>query len=84
MLELYQAEDCPFSTTVREKLAELGVSYVIHNPRYADGNVRNDQTYDDLLSIGGEDQVPFLVDSDHEKTLYESDAIIEHLERHYD
>lgn len=84
MLELYQAEDCPFSTTVREKLAELGVSYIIHNPRYADGNVRNDQTYDGLLSIGGEDQVPFLVDSDHEETLYESDAIIEHLEEHYD
>lgn len=84
MLELYQAEDCPFSTEVREKLAELGVSYVIHNPRYADGDVRNDQTYDELLSVGGEDQVPFLVDRCEMETLYESDEIIEHLDEYYD
>lgn len=83
MLEIYQAEDCPYSTKVREKLAELGVSYVIHNPRYADGDVRNDQTYEELLSIGDEDQVPFLIDRTHEETLYESNAIIEHLEEYY-
>ena len=41
MLELYQAEDCPYSTKVREKLADLGISYVIHNPRYANGDVHN-------------------------------------------
>ena len=44
MLELYQAEDCPFCTEVREKLLELGVSYVIHNPRTAGGELRNEQT----------------------------------------
>lgn len=83
MLELYQSEDCPYSTKVREKLAELGVSYIIHNPRYANGDVRNDQTYEDLLSIGGEDQVPFLLDRIQEETLYESDVIIEYLDEQY-
>lgn len=83
MLELYQAEDCPYSTKVREKLADFGISYVIHNPRYANGDVRNQQTYTELLSIGGEDQVPFLVDKDNKETLYESDAIIDYLEDHY-
>lgn len=83
MLELYQAEDCPYSTKVREKLANLGISYVIHNPRYANGDVRNQQTYTELLSIGVEDQVPFLVDKDNKETLYESDAIIDYLEDHY-
>ena len=83
MLELYQAEDCPYSTKVREKLANLGISYVIHNPRYANGDVRNQQTYTELLSIGGEDQVPFLIDRDNKETLYESDAIIDYLEDHY-
>ncbi|MFB6270942.1 MAG: glutaredoxin domain-containing protein, partial [Halobacterium sp.] len=33
MLELYQSEGCPHCKKVREKLSELGVSYVIHNPR---------------------------------------------------
>ena len=37
MLELYQAEDCPHSQNVREKLTELGLSYVSHNPRLAEG-----------------------------------------------
>ena len=29
MIELYQAEWCPFSSVVRERLTELGVDYVI-------------------------------------------------------
>jgi glutaredoxin len=37
MLELYQAEGCGYSAKVREALTELGVSYVIHNPRSAAG-----------------------------------------------
>lgn len=83
MLELYQAEDCPYSQTVREKLMELGVSYVIHNPHTAHGDVRNQQTLDELVSLGGKDQIPFLVDHNHGGTLYESDDIVDHLEEHY-
>lgn len=83
MLELYQAEDCPFSTKVREKMLDLGISYVIHNPRRAGGDIRNEQTQDEMLAIGGEDQIPFLVDTAHEETLYESDAINDYLEEHY-
>ena len=30
MLELYQAEWCPYSHRVRERLTELGLSYVVH------------------------------------------------------
>lgn len=29
MIQLYQAEWCPFSSTVRQRLTELGVDYVI-------------------------------------------------------
>ena len=83
MLALYQAEDCPFCTEVREKLLELGVSCVIHNPRTAGGELRNEQTQDELVAIGGEDQIPFLVDTNREETLYESDAINEYLDEHY-
>ncbi|WP_247002720.1 glutathione S-transferase N-terminal domain-containing protein [Halosolutus gelatinilyticus] len=86
MLELYQAESCPHSTEVREKLTELGVSYVIHNPRLPGdegGDVLNEQTYRAMRDIGGEDAIPFLVDTDRETTRYESEEIIDYLETHY-
>lgn len=87
MLELYQAESCPHSANVREKLTELGISYICHTPRLPGdegGDVLNQQTHDELQAIGGQDQIPFLVDHQHGKTLYDEDTIIDHLEEHYD
>ncbi len=86
MLELYQFEGCPHCKKVREKLSELGISYVNHNPRLGkahDQAVVNQQTHDELTELGGMDQVPYLVDTGRETTLYESDDIVEHLETHY-
>ncbi|WP_459806561.1 glutathione S-transferase N-terminal domain-containing protein [Halopiger thermotolerans] len=86
MLELYQAEGCPHSETVRETLTDLGVSYVIHNPRrpgHEGGDVLNEQALDAMTAIGGEDMIPFLVDTDRGETLYESEDIVEYLEEHY-
>ncbi len=53
MLDPYQAEVCGYSKKIREALTELGVSYVIHNPRTATGEVRNEQTHDQLYTMGG-------------------------------
>lgn len=83
MLELYQAEDCPNSQKVREKLMALGASYVVHNPRTVDGDVRNEATLDEMETLGGEDQIPFLVDHRRGERLFESDDIIDYLEEHY-
>lgn len=83
MLALYQAEGCGYSQKVRETLSALGMSYVVHNPRSPAGEVRNEGTHDQLLAVGGEDQIPFLVDHRRGETLYESDAIVEYLEAHY-
>ena len=86
MLELYQAEGCPYCAKVREKLTDLGVSYVVHNPRLPGdegGDVRNEQTYRELTEQGGADQIPYLVDTEPEETLYESDDIVDYLEEHY-
>lgn len=85
MLQLYQSEGCPYCAKVRETLSELGVSYVIHNPRLPGdqgGEVTNELTHDELMA-GGEDQIPYLVDSERGETLYESDDIVEYLETHY-
>ena len=83
MLELYQAEGCPYSEKVRRKLTDLGVSYVAHNPRTHGGDVRNEERHEQLLELGGEDQIPFLVDPDRDETLYDSDDIVEYLDEHY-
>ncbi|WP_339103449.1 glutathione S-transferase N-terminal domain-containing protein [Haloterrigena salinisoli] len=86
MLELYQAEGCPYCANVREKLTELGVSYVVHNPRLPGdegGDVLNERTHRELTELGGEDQIPYLVDTEREEALYESDDIVEYLEEHY-
>ena len=83
MLELYQAEDCPYSEKVRAAMQEHGLSYVIHNPRTHGGEVRNERTHETLQTVGGQDQIPFLVDTDREETLYESEEIIDYLAEHY-
>lgn len=86
MLELYQFEGCPHCKKVREKLSELGLSYVNHNPRLGNADdhaVTNERTYDELVEMGGLDQVPYLVDTDRETSLYESDDIVEYLDEHY-
>jgi len=86
MLELYQSEGCPYCEKVRRKLSDLGVSYVLHNPRLPGdegGDVTNDVTYDELTA-GGEDQIPYLVDTDRGATMYESDDIVDYLEAHYE
>ena len=87
MLELYQAEGCPHSADVREKLTDLGVSYVIHNPRRPGsegGDVLNELTLEAMTELGGEDAIPFLVDTDRGETLYESEEIVDYLERNYE
>ncbi|ADB60936.1 conserved hypothetical protein [Haloterrigena turkmenica DSM 5511] len=86
MLELYRAEGCPYCAKGREKLTGLGVSYVVHNPRLPGdegGDVLNERTYRELTELGGEDQIPYLVETEREEALYESDDIVEYLEEHY-
>ncbi|WP_135827832.1 glutathione S-transferase N-terminal domain-containing protein [Halorussus halobius] len=83
MLELYQAEDCPHSASVRETMQELGLSFVAHNPRTRDGEVRDEDARDRLVELGGEDQIPFLVDPDRDASVYESDDIAAYLREHY-
>lgn len=86
MIGLYQTEGCPHCGKVRKTLTELGISYVTHNPRLPakdGGDVCNEQTREEMIAIGGDDQIPFLVDSGREASMYESDDIVEYLDQHY-
>lgn len=55
MLELHQAEWCPFSHRVRQRLTELGLSYVIHQvpPQGEDR--------EELRRLSGGSEIPVLV-----------------------
>lgn len=86
MLELYQAEGCPHCAKVRDALTDLGVSYVLHNPRLPGkqgGDVLNEQTHRELTELGGEDQIPYLVDTARGEARYESDDIVAYVREQY-
>lgn len=75
MIQLYQAEWCPFSHSVRAKLTELGVPYEAINVR-AEGEERTK-----IKELTGDVTTPVMVDG--EKVLSESSEIISHLEENY-
>ncbi|HEY1356954.1 MAG TPA: glutaredoxin domain-containing protein [Thermoleophilaceae bacterium] len=74
MLELYQAEWCPHSHTVRERLTELGIDFVA---RQVEAEPEDREV---LQERAGTDEIPVLVDDDGTVTSGE-DAILELLGR---
>jgi glutaredoxin len=78
MLELYQKEGCPFCQKVRRKLTELDLDYICRNVR--DGGSKKEAM---LKKLGGEVQVPFLIDTVKGVSMYESDDIVAYLEKNY-
>jgi len=78
MLELYQKEGCPFCQKVRTRMTELDLDYICRNVPH-EGSPKATL----LKKLGGEFQVPFLVDSDKNISMYESDDIIKYLEKNY-
>ena len=87
MLELYQAEGCPHSEQVRQRLTDLDVSYVAHNPRRLGdegGDVLDEQVRDEMVAVGGENQIPLLVDHQRSETIYGSDDVVDYLDEHYE
>jgi glutathione S-transferase len=77
-IELYQAEEHPFSHAVRMRLSRLGLDYVAHSVSEHD-----DLKHRQLVRAGGRDRIPFLIDHRTGIKLYEADAIIAYLEKEY-
>ena len=65
MLDLYILETCPFCRKVMDTFDET--------------NILEKENLDELIKLGGKQQVPFLVDNDNDKFMYESDDIIEYV-----
>lgn len=77
MLELYQKESCPYCYKVRLEFEKMGIDYVIKP--MPDGSARRSE----LKKVGGVEQVPFLVDTENNVKMYESDDIINYVKENY-
>lgn len=72
MFDLFILETCPYCKKVMAFLDEKGVKY----NKVDISETKNEET---LIKMGGKRQVPFLVDSDRNIQMYESNDIIEYL-----
>lgn len=77
-LELYEFEACPFCRKVREVMTELDLSYVSRTCAKGAGANRRE-----VEARGGKRLFPYLVDPNTGTELYESDAIVDYLDRTY-
>ena len=72
MLNLFILPTCPYCVKVMDYMDE-------HDIKYEKLNIENPINEETLITLGGKRQVPFLVDTDNNVELYESDEIIEYL-----
>lgn len=77
LLELYNFEASPFCRKVREVLDELELDALIQN--VAKGSKRRPE----LVTRGGQMMVPYLVDPNTGRELYESEDIVKYLRETY-
>lgn len=73
MLLLYKMEGCPFCEKVLKHLEEKSLEF-----RSLD--ISDPVNLDELLHLGEKEQVPFLVDTDHNAKLFESEEIIQYVD----
>jgi glutathione S-transferase len=78
LIELYEAEYCPFCRHVREALTELDIdARIFPIPK---GGKRYKAR---LTKLGGKPKIPFLHDPNTGTKLYESEAIVDYLYQQY-
>lgn len=74
MIYLYVLDSCPYSRKVMDFMKK-------NNIKYKKRDVNDSQNLDMLIELGGEQQVPFLVDEERDMKMYESDDIIEYVSK---
>jgi glutaredoxin 3 len=73
MLTLYYKPTCAFCRRVLAVIDRLGLEVEMKD--VSDAEIKAE-----LVSIGGKSQAPFLIDTDKNVSLYESDDIVNHLQ----
>ena len=72
MIILYTLPQCPFCKKVLFFMEDNKIEFT-------NKNIEDEKTKEELISLGGKGQVPYLVDG--EISMYESDAIIDYLQQ---
>jgi glutaredoxin len=78
VLQVYQAEWCPYSHQLRQRLTELGLTFVAH-PVAADPERR-----DEMRAATGSDEIPVVVLDDDTVLAGDAEEIIAALDGLYD
>lgn len=76
-LELWSFEASPYCRLVRERLCELELPYVLHNV------AKKSPSRAAFIAKSGKMQVPFLSDPNTGTELFESEAIVDYLQKTY-
>lgn len=76
MIAIYYKPTCPFCRRVLAVVDRLNTEVELKN-------IEEDAVKAELISLGGKSQVPYLVDTDKDVAIYESEDIIVHLQTHY-
>ncbi len=77
MLTLYYKPTCPYCQKVLFAIESLDVNIDLKNV------VEDASSLNELIEKGGKSQIPFLEDSEHGISMYESDDIIAYLKDKY-
>lgn len=72
MLILYTQERCPFSAKVIKAGEQMGVEFEIRD-------IADETAEKELLTKGGKRETPYLIDTETNTEMYESDAIVSYL-----
>lgn len=77
MLSLYYRPSCPFCQRVLQIADNLKVEFDLNDIS------EDEKVLTELLEKGGKKQVPFLVDTEKDVMMYESNDIIEYIRKNY-
>jgi len=76
MLTLYFRPTCAFCRRVMAVIERLEIEVEMKD-------ITDTTLQAELIARGGKSQVPYLIDTDHNIELYESDDIVAHLQKEY-
>ncbi len=76
MMQLYYMPQCPYCQKVLKAFESFRLT---KGKDFTLVDVNDEKNHLELLNLGGEDQVPFLVDG--KTMMYESDEIIEYVKK---
>jgi len=76
MLTMYVKTGCPYCAKALAKVDELGIEV-------EQKNIADEGVAEELTARGGKRQVPYLIDSNRDVEMYESDDIVAYLGEHY-